>query len=114
MMRSFGVKGEDVAAAYLKKKGYKILQRNYRTPLGEADIIAKDRDTIVFVEVKARTTEAYGQPFEAVDCRKQERLRRIALFYLKQAKAEMPLRFDVISIMSRSGRDVVHHIVEAF
>ncbi|MCL4491044.1 MAG: YraN family protein [Nitrospirae bacterium] len=113
-MKPLGSKGEDIAADYLKEKGFKVLQRNYRTPIGEADIIVRDRDTLVFVEVKARTTDTYGQPFEAVDHRKQEKLRRIALYYVTRNKLEMPVRFDVISIISRSGKDEINHIVEAF
>ncbi len=113
-MKPFGLKGEDLAADYLKKKGYKVLQRNYRTPLGEADIIAQDRDAVVFVEVKARSSDAYGQPFEAVNSRKQEKLRKVALYYLKQNKIEVQIRFDVVSILSRNGKDEINHIREAF
>lgn len=114
MTKVLGAKGEDIAVDTLKKKGCKILHRNYRTPLGEADIIVRDGDAIVFVEVKARTNKAFGQPFEAVDYRKQEKLKRIALFYLKHNKIEAPVRFDVISIISQNGKDEVNHIVEAF
>ncbi len=114
MIKSFGLKGEDLAAAYLEEKGYKVLQRNYRTPLGEADIVARDRGAVVFVEVKARSSDAYGQPFEAVDSRKQEKLRKVALYYLKQNKVEVQVRFDVISILSRDGKNEINHIMEAF
>jgi putative endonuclease len=114
MIRVFGSKGEDIAAEFLKQKGYKILKRNYTTPLGEADIIAKDNNTIVFVEVKARSNDTYGQPFEAVDYRKQEKLKKIALYYLKHSNIELPVRFDVISIISKNGKNEVNHIAEAF
>lgn len=113
-MKPLGLRGEDLAADYLKKKGCTILQRNYRTPLGEADIIASDRGTLVFVEVKARANDAYGQPFEAVGRIKQAKLRRVALYYMKHNKLELPVRFDVISIMSKNGRDEINHIKEAF
>lgn len=113
-MKTLGSTGEDIAANYLKKKGYKILHRNYKTPLGEADIIVKDKDTIVFVEVKARSSDAFGQPFEAVDYRKQEKLKKIALYYLKHNKIESPVRFDVVSIISRDKNAEVNHIAEAF
>lgn len=113
-MKTFGNKGEDIAADFLKKKGYKIIQRNYKTPLGEADIIVKDNNTIVFVEVKARTSDAFGQPFEAVNYRKQEKFKKIALYYLKHNKSEMPVRFDVVSILSKKGNNEINHIMEAF
>ena len=114
MKRLLGLKGEDIATDFLKKKGHKILARNYKTPVGEADIITKDKDTIVFIEVKARSNDAFGQPFESVDYRKQERLKKIALYYLKHNNIESSVRFDVISILSRNGRDEINHIVEAF
>jgi len=113
-MKSFGNKGEDIAADYLKKKGYTILHRNYNPPLGEADIVAKDKNIIVFVEVKARSSDAFGQPFEAVNHRKQEKLKKIALYYLKHNKIELPVRFDIVSIISRNGKAEVNHIPEAF
>ncbi|MCL4456723.1 MAG: YraN family protein [Nitrospirae bacterium] len=114
MMKTLGSKGEDIAADFLKKKGYKIIRRNYKTPLGEADIIVKDNNTIVFVEVKARTSDAFGQPFEAVNYRKQEKFKKIALYYLKHNKIELSVRFDVVSILSKDGKAEVNHIMEAF
>ena len=113
-MKSLGSEGEDIAAAYLKNKGYSILYRNYKTPYGEADIVAKDKETVVFVEVKTRTNKSFGLPFESVNFRKQEKLKRIALFYLKNSKAQVNLRFDVISITSEDGRHDINHIKEAF
>lgn len=113
-MKAVGSEGEDIAAAYLTNKGYSIMHRNYRTPYGEADIVAKDADTVVFVEVKTRTNKSFGQPFEAVDYKKQERLKRIALFYLKNSKLQVKLRFDVVSITAQGGRYEVNHIREAF
>lgn len=114
MMKVLGHKGEDIAADYLKKKGYTVLHRNYNTPLGEADIVARDNNTIVFVEVKTRSSDAFGQPFEAVNHRKQEKLKKIALYYLKHNKIELPVRFDVVSVVSKNGKAEVNHIVEAF
>jgi putative endonuclease len=114
MIQSFGQHGEEIAVSYLKKKGYTLLHRNYRTPLGEADIIVRDNNAIVFVEVKARTSVAFGQPFEAVGSRKQEKLKNVALYYLKQHNNQTPVRFDVISIISRNGKDEINHIIEAF
>lgn len=113
-MKSLGPKGEEIAVKHLKAKGFSILHRNYKTVLGEADIICKDGDTLVFVEVKARSSDAFGQPFEAVNHRKQEKLKKIALYYLKHQQIESPVRFDIISIISRNGKNEVEHIEEAF
>lgn len=113
-MKPIGTEGEDIAAGYLKSKGYNILQRNYKTPYGEADIVAKDNDTVVFVEVKTRKNKSFGQPFEAVDFRKQERLKRIALFFLKNSKSQLKIRFDVMSITTQDGTYQIEHIREAF
>lgn len=113
-MKAIGSCGEDIAAHYLKNEGYNILLRNYKTPYGEADIVAKEGDTIVFVEVKTRTNKSFGQPFEAVDFRKQERLKRIALFFLKNSELNLKIRFDVISITVQDGSHNINHIREAF
>ena len=114
MIKALGSKGEDIAVNFLKGKGYKILKRNYTTPLGEADIVARDNNTIVFVEVKARSSDAFGQPFEAVNHRKQEKLKKIALYYLKHNKIELPVRFDIVGIISKNGKNEINHIIEAF
>ncbi|MEW5745484.1 MAG: YraN family protein [Nitrospirota bacterium] len=114
MIQSFGQRGEELAVAYLKGRGYAILHRNYRTPLGEADIIARHEGALVFIEVKARSTVAFGQPFEAVDLRKQEKLKKIALYYVKHKKVDAPVRFDVISIIAGNGKEEIKHIREAF
>lgn len=114
-MRLLGIKGEDLAVGFLKKKGYKILSRNYKTPLGEIDIIAEDGETLVFVEVKTRTDDSFGLPFEAVDHRKKEKLRKVALYYLKNIrKKDAPSRFDVLSIQAGSGKNEIEHITDAF
>lgn len=72
-MNSLGKEGERLAKEFLKKKGYSILQEYYRTPFGEIDIIAKEKDVLVFVEVKTRTDLTFGSPFEAVNQRKRKR-----------------------------------------
>lgn len=113
-MSGIGRRGEDDAVAFLRAKGYRIVQRNYQTPLGEADIVARDRDTVVFVEVKARTSDRFGQPFEAVDPRKQERIRRIALYFLKQHRLEVPVRFEVVSLLYAGDRPEITHVVDGF
>jgi putative endonuclease len=103
LSKILGRTGEDRAAKHLAKLGYRVLERNYNTKQGEIDLIALDRDTIVFVEVKTRTSDAYGAPELAVDQRKQGRMVKAALGYLKQKKLhQMACRFDVVAI---SGGD---------
>ena len=79
---SLGKKGEELAIAQLKALKYKILERNFKCPLGEIDIIARDKNTLVFVEVKTRATRDFGGPAAAVDWRKQRQLSKVALTYL--------------------------------
>ena len=96
---SLGRKGEDLAVARLKAMQYKILERNYRCPLGEMDIIARDKDTLVFVEVKTRATRDFGAPAAAVNERKQRQLSKVALTYLNQKKlTRVAARFDVVAV----------------
>ena len=96
---SLGKKGEDLAIAQLRALRYKIIERNFKCALGEIDIIAQEKDTLVFVEVKTRRTEDFGGPAAAVNQRKQRQLSRVALTYLNQKKlAEMPARFDVVAV----------------
>ena len=81
--------GEEKAAEFLTKKGYKILKTNYKTHVGEIDVIAEDNKTIVFVEVKTRSGDSYGEPCEAVDFRKQEKYVKVATEYLvKERKTD--------------------------
>lgn len=104
LRKILGRSGEDLAANYLADLGYTILERNYEAPYGEIDLIALERGTLVFVEVKTRTTDAYGAPELAVNRRKQERMVKAALGYLKFKKLhQMPCRFDVVAI---SGEQV--------
>ncbi|MBR2646651.1 MAG: YraN family protein [Clostridia bacterium] len=93
-----GKKGERLVEEYLTAQGYKIIKRNYRTPFGEADIIAKDRDEVVFVEVKTRSSNAYGAPREAVGKTKQERYYKIAQCYWLKTGEEPNARFDVAEV----------------
>ncbi len=113
MKKLLGNKGEELAVKYLKGRGFRILHRNFRTPIGEIDIIAEDKQTLVFIEVKTRSDDSFGLPFESVDSRKRERMRRIALLYLKHLGKERPVRFDVISIETRDNNRI-DHIIEAF
>ena len=93
-----GRRAEDQTAKYLKQHGYKIIARNYKTPYGEADIIAFKDGYYHFVEVKARESDVYGLPAEAVDRRKRERYRKMAAFFCMTKKVEVPIRFDIASV----------------
>jgi putative endonuclease len=96
--------GEDEAVRFLEKNGYRILERNFRCRHGEVDVIAEENGTIVFVEVKARTSDAFGAPEESVGRRKQERIIRASKEYLfAENLTDHSARFDVVSI--EIGRD---------
>jgi putative endonuclease len=104
LRKVLGRYGEDRAAAYLSGKGYRILERNYSTRSGELDLIALHEGEVVFVEVKTRTNNAYGAPELAVNARKQGRMVKAALAYMRYKKLhQLPCRFDIVAI---SGDDV--------
>jgi len=91
--------GEEAAVGFLRKQGYKIIARNFKTKLGEIDIIAKDKDTICFVEVKARSSDKFGLPFESVTGFKQRQISKAAIVFLKDKNLlDSPARFDIVSI----------------
>ena len=97
--QTLGIAGETLACAELQRRGYAIVERRYRTRLGEIDIIAKDGNTIVFVEVKARLSDDFGGAAAAVTAWKQRRVARMAMDYLSRHHLhECPCRFDVIAI----------------
>jgi putative endonuclease len=113
--RKLGDAGEDLAAAALKKQGYKILERNYTTPLGEIDLIARHRGELVFIEVKTRKSLRYGEPQDAVSAAKQARLRKLADYYLqRQRLGEVEVRFDVVGITVIEGDPRVEIFQNAF
>ena len=94
-----GKAGEDLVCAYLKKQGYEILERNFRTRVGEIDIIAVDEGCLVFIEVKTRKDDACGLPAEAVDYRKQQTISRVASQYIqKYLRYDAIMRFDVAEV----------------
>ncbi len=114
-MNTLGSSGEALASNFLKNKGYVILEKNYTTPLGEIDIIAKDSGIIVFIEVKTRANDSFGYPFQAVNARKRKKLKKIALLYMKHLREEVPARFDVLSIQTHAeGTYSIQHITDAF
>lgn len=113
--QQFGQKAEDMAARYLKKHGYKIIARNHRTRSGEIDIIARDGETLVFVEVKARTTERFGSAKAAVTAHKQRQVCKVALGYLKMTdQSQVKARFDVVTVTRRRNTHDIQLIRNAF
>lgn len=106
--------GEDIATRYLEQIGYEIIQRNFECKQGEIDIIAKDKDEIVFVEVKTRASCMYGQPKDAVDRTKKKHIYRSAEFYIYIRHLEnYPVRIDVIEVYKKQGKFKVNHIKNA-
>ena len=114
--QTLGVLGEELAFHYLAKKGYKILIRNYENPLGEIDLIAKEKGTLVFVEVKTRSSDAMGSPAEAVTPFKRRQIVKCAQYYVKRyGILRVPCRFDVVSVlMPKDGEPVLEIIENAF
>jgi putative endonuclease len=113
--RDRGRCGEDMAWEYLRKRGYKILERNYRCRYGEIDLIAKDGETIVFVEVKSRRSAAFGEPEASVGLAKQKKISTVALCYLEEKYLhDQPARFDVVSILTVAGEQKILLIRDAF
>ena len=110
--------GEALAAEYLRKKGFRIEAMNYRTRLGEIDIIAANRRYLIFCEVKLRKTADFAAAREFVDARKQQRLRTTALVYLSQHETNLQPRFDVIEIYAPNGtatkKPQINHMEDAF
>lgn len=106
--------GEEIAVAYLKQNGYQIIERNFECRQGEIDIIAKDKNDLVFVEVKTRSSALYGLPKEAVDKTKKKHIYRSAEYYIYRKHLEnYPIRIDVIEIFKKQGIFKVHHIKQA-
>jgi putative endonuclease len=100
LRKLLGDQGERAAVRFLRKLGYRIVAKQYRNSFGEVDVIAQDKETIVFVEVKTRKSTLDGQPFEAVDRRKQDKITRTALAWLKKhQRLEHRARFDIVSIV---------------
>ncbi len=111
-----GLRGEDEAVDALTRGGLEILDRRFRCRLGEIDVVARDRDVVVFVEVKSRTGLGYGRPGESVNRAKRERLARVAQVYLSRHRLyNAACRFDVVEVMVRPGTETtIRHIKDAF
>jgi len=110
-----GKAGQKAAEAFLKSKGYEIIDRNFHTRSGELDLVVRDGDYIVFVEVKARKSLEYGYPREAITRTKQKRILKTALAYLTQNHLHNSnIRFDVVEVLLQQGQTYASHIENAF
>lgn len=110
-----GKRGEEAAAGLLKDNGYRILIRNYRTKLGEIDIIATDKDTICFIEVKTRQSDRFGLPSEAISESKQRQISKTALTFLKEKNLlDKKARFDIVSVLYSKDKPRLDLIKDAF
>ena len=110
---AIGAKGEHIAAIYLEKKGYKIIERNYRFKLAEIDLIASIENFIVFVEVKARSSNKFGHPEEAVNAKKARKVIEGAEHYLEAINWKGNIRFDIIAV--KLGQEIdIQHFEDAF
>lgn len=106
-----GSLGEDIACEYLEKVGIEIIARNYFTNLGEIDIIAKDKNEYVFIEVKTRLSKKYGMPIESVNKKKQKNLINASKYYIHINKLEKDfIRFDIIEIYINGHKRLINHV----
>ncbi len=115
--KKLGMQGEKLAAKFLKRRGYKITQRNYKCKLGEIDIVAQQDKTVVFVEVKTRRTKEFGPPQYAITAAKKKQISKAALSYIREKNfTEQSCRFDVIAITfsPESRKPKIEHIENAF
>ena len=113
--KELGQKGEEVAFRFLKKRGYDLIERNYVCKMGEMDIIAKEKDVLVFIEVKTRTSNTFGPPQAAVNLRKQVQLSKVALNFLKERKLkDVKARFDVVAVLLGKQGEEIELIRDAF
>lgn len=108
--------GESLALSYLKNKGYKILETNYKNLIGEVDIIAKQKDCIVFIEVKTSASLKYGQPRERINFYKVKKIKNVATLYLKQKLLfnKVAVRFDCIEVIGDTLNFEIEHLENAF
>ncbi len=110
-----GELGEDAACRELERRGYAILARRFRTRHGELDIIAREGDVLVFVEVKTRSSDVFGGPLDAVTARKQRKLGRMALEYIARSRLSgVACRFDVVGVLRRGGETEIEVVANAF
>ena len=113
--QEFGLAGEEVAERWLRRQGWRVLQRRYRSGHRDIDLIAEREGTVAFVEVKARRGEAFGDPVHAVNWKKQRELTRSAFIWIdRHGRPGDQYRFDVIGVLMDRGRIRVRHVENAF
>ena len=114
-LQIFGRKGENIAALFLQKHGYKIVERNFKCKQGEIDIIAKQKNQYIFIEVKTRKSLKYGMPSESVNKTKQNHIKKVAQYYICTNKiSNFIIRFDIIEIYLKNGKYQINHLKQAF
>lgn len=110
-----GLRGEQLARTYLEEKGYRIIVANWRHGRGEIDLIANFQETLIFVEVKTRSSSAFGQPDEFVGPKKEQMLAQAAGVYMEQVRYQGEIRFDIIAVLlPPKGNPSIRHIQDAF
>ena len=109
-----GLRGEDLAAAYLEREGYKVLERRTRIAGVEIDIVARRGEVLVFAEVKTRASDAIAAPETAVDRKKQRRMITAADAYVRERDLSLEVRFDILSVVANPEREEIRHIEDAF
>lgn len=109
-----GSNGEEIACNFLKKSGCKIIEKNYRCKIGEIDIIAQDKDELIFIEVKTRSQKVFGNPVESVNDEKKNHIYRVAQYYITLKKLEKAkVRFDVIEVYIKNDNVNINLIKNA-
>ena len=115
LKQDLGRYGEDQAASYLQDRGYEIIDRNWRSPVGEIDLVARDKDRLVFIEVKTRNGSGFGHPFEAITAKKVARMRRmVAEWCLAKQVSGLKVRLDAVAVLITGGRVRIEHLKEVF
>lgn len=109
-----GTTGEDIAASFLEKKGYSLLEKNWRFGHEEIDIIASNDSTLVIAEVKTRKSNYFGEPEEFVTRQKQKHLIKAANAYIEKNNLDLDVRFDIIAVILSEKKQHIHHIEDAF
>jgi len=113
--QELGKKGEELAEEYLRSKGYEIIEKNYRRYRGEIDLIAKDEDYLIFVEVKTTRSNNFGPPIYRVDQKKKRQLGKIAMAYYQEHDLfDQDSRFDVVTVTFSREKPEINHIINAF
>ncbi len=112
--RARGNAGEDAAVRFLEKAGMRILDRNWRSSFGELDIVCREREVVVFVEVKAAGKASDFLPENRVNREKQNRIKRLATTYLKTKRWDVPIRYDIVTVVWKDDKPQIEHFVNAF